>query len=164
MMNFLASWCLQITRLTILVTIASAFSRSSWVGVDICQIIPMSMIATYTLRSTGTRFSFWMSLLFCTFRKAPFVLKTDKDSTVIQYYNISLKLTSPLFSTVFIIAVSPTFSMILVVTISLPDAEVSFLSFVEVIHLCFGTESKSYLTLVKTHSSKIFISFACPSA
>ena len=124
----------------------------------------MSMIATYTLGSTGTRFSFWMSLLFCTFRKAPFVLKTDKDSTVIRYYNISLKLTSPLFSTVFIIAVSPTFSMILVVTISLPDAEVSFLSFVEVIHLYFGTESKSYLTLVKTHSSKIFISFACPSA
>ena len=67
-----------------------------------------------------------MSLLFCTFPKVTFALKTDNDSPVIRYYNISLKFTSPLFSTVSIIAASSTLSMIPVVILSLPDVEVSF--------------------------------------
>ena len=81
------------------------------------------MIATYTLGTTSTRFSFWMSLLFCTFQKVPFALKTDK---VIRYCNFLLKVTSPLFFTISIIAVIPALSMIPEVTLPLPDVEVSF--------------------------------------
>ena len=71
---------------------------------------------------------------------------------------------SPLFSNVFIIAARTTLSMIPVVALSLPDAEVYFLSSAKLRRLFFGTESKSDLTLLKTRSSKNFISFASRSA
>ena len=123
----------------------------------------MSAIATYTFESTGTRFSFWMSLVFCTFRKVPFASKTDKDSSVIRHCHISLKFPSPLFLTISVIAASPTLSMIPRATLSLPHVEVSFFSFAKVRRLFFGKEPKSGLTLVKRRFSKSFISFASPS-
>ena len=54
--------------------------------------------------------------------------------------------------------------MIPVVTLPIPDVEVSFLPFTKVRRSFFGTESKSDLTLVQVRSSKNFISFASPSA
>ena len=56
-------------------------------------------------------------------------------------------------------------AMVSVITLSLPDVEGSFsFSFAKVRRLLFGTDLKSELTLVKTHSSNNFISFAFPSA
>ena len=120
------------------------------------------MIATYTLGTTSTRFSFWMSLLFCTFQKVPFALKTDKDSSVIRYCSFLLKFTSPLFYTISIIAVIPTLSMIPEVTLPLPDAEVSFPFFLiaKARSFFFCTESKSDSTFLKTYFSKSLFCFS----
>lgn len=65
------------------------------------------------------KISFRMNLLFDNFQKVQFALKTDKDSSVIRYCNISLRFTSPLCSTLSITAAK--LFIIAVTSLSLAD-------------------------------------------
>ena len=139
MIIFVPSWCLKITRLIILIikillsvdrsiSVLSIFTGRSrhlpnHSHVNYCYIYPwINNHKIYFLR--GLTFLYFLKGTICIKSRSIFFRNT---TYFVIFCNISLKFTSPLFYPSSIIAASPTlFMMIPVVTLSLPDVEVSF--------------------------------------